>query len=209
MQRLQLDEIRVSSHGVREGVLFVYTRYGQHWLEEVNGIASNRGTSLGNRTDQEIQEAQQQPFAEFGRLILPKYAKKFLKWTDNVRKQEDTEAVHKMRVASRRLRATLEAFEPCADPALFKVINRRVKKEADALGAVRDTDVMIAGLSNSMEEIASEEHAGVQWFIDRLHAYHQQEEQQLETELKQMDEDAIQQQVNDCIPKGAEQDGKS
>src|SRR6266496_3032815 len=116
MQYLHLDEIHVSSHGVREGALLAYTRYGQHWLEEVNSIASKRGASEADRNNQNMQEVQQQPFAEFGREILPKYAKKFLKWPDDVRKQEDIEAVHKMRVASRRLRATLDAFELCADP---------------------------------------------------------------------------------------------
>src|SRR5262249_22641673 len=35
MRRLQLSEILVSSHGIREGVLLAYARYGEHWLEEV------------------------------------------------------------------------------------------------------------------------------------------------------------------------------
>jgi len=117
--------------------------------------------------------------------------------------------VHKMRVASRRLRATLDAFESCADPTSFKKINTRVKKLADVLGTVRDSDVMISGLSSYMQEVASEERAGVQWLIDRLHSYHQQEEQALDTELQKLDEDAINQQVNNCIPKGAAQNGKS
>jgi exopolyphosphatase/pppGpp-phosphohydrolase len=206
MQYLHINEIRVSSQGVREGALLAYTRYGEHWLEEVNSIASKRGTS---QDDQDTQDVRQQPFAEFGRDLLPKYAKKFLKWPDDVRKQEDSEAVHKMRVASRRLRAALDAFEPCADPKLFKKINRRVKKLADGLGTVRDTDVMISGLSSYMQEMASEEQAGVQWLIDRLKIYHQQEQQALDTELQKLDEDALHQQIDNCIPKGAAHNGKS
>ncbi len=210
MQHLHLNEVHVSSHGVREGALLAFTRYGENWLEEVNNIASKRGATQQDGNTQHMQEVLQQSFAEFGREILPGYVKKFLKWNDDVRKQEDIEAVHKMRVASRRLRATLDAFESCADPASFKKINTRVKKLADALGSVRDTDVMISGLSSSMQEMASEEQAGVQWLIDRLlQAYHQQEEQALDTELRKLDEDAIHQQVNNCIPKGAANNGKS
>ena len=209
MQHLHLKEIRVSSQGVREGALLAHARYGQPWLEEVNSIASKRGASQEDRNNKDTQEAQQQSFAEFGREALSKYAQKFLKWPDDVRKQEDIEAVHKMRVASRRLRATLDAFESCADPTSFKKINTRVKKLADALGAVRDTDVLISGLSSYMQEVASEERAGVQWLIDRLHSYHQQEEQALDTELQKLDEDAIDKQVNNSIPKGAVQNGKS
>ena len=207
MQDLHLNEIHISSHGVREGVLLAYTRYGEHWLEEVNSIASQREKS---QADQDMQDVQQQPFAEFGRDILPKYAKKFLKWADDVRKQEDIEAVHKMRVASRRLRAVLDAFEPCADPKLFKNVNRQVKELADRLGTVRDTDVMISGLRTYLQDVSGEEQAaGVQWLIDRLSSYHQQEKQALDAELQTLDEDALRQQIDSCIPEGATHNGKS
>ena len=210
MQYLHINEIHVSSHGVREGALLIYTRYGDGWLEEVNGIASKRQASPAGLDAQEAQEKQQQPFAELGRDILPGYAKKFLKWPGDIRKQEDIEAVHKMRVASRRLRAALDAFESCIDPKAFQKINRRVKKLADSLGVVRDTDVMIAGLRAYQHSVAGEEQeAGVQWLIDRLDSYHQQEKQALDAELSALDEDALRQQVDSCIPKGAAQHGKS
>jgi exopolyphosphatase / guanosine-5'-triphosphate,3'-diphosphate pyrophosphatase len=209
MQHLQLNEINVSSHGVREGALLAYARYGQHWLEEVNSIASKRGASQVDGNAQQKLEVKQQPFAEFGRETLPKYAKKFLKWPDDIRKQEDIEAVHKMRVASRRLRAALDAFESCADHIAFKKINTHIQKLADALGTVGDMDVMISGLSNSLQEMASEEQTGVQWLIDRLYAYHQQEEQSLEAELRKLDRDTIHRQIDNCIPKGGAHGGKS
>jgi hypothetical protein len=104
MQHLHINEIRVSSHGVREGALLAYTRFGEYWLEEVNSIASQWGTPPPDQDSQDMQEMQQQPFMEFGRDILPKYAKTFLKWPDDVREHEDIDDVHKMRVASRRLR---------------------------------------------------------------------------------------------------------
>jgi exopolyphosphatase/pppGpp-phosphohydrolase len=210
MQYLHLNEIRISSHGVREGALLAYTHYGERWIEEVNSIASQRGTSPTDQDAQATQDKQQQPFAEFGREILPQYAKKFLKWLDDVRNQEDIEAVHKMRVASRRLRAALDAFKSCADAKIFKQVNRSVKKLADRLGTVRDTDVMIAGLRTYQQEVAGgEQEAGVQWLIDRLDTYHRQEKQALNAELQALDEDALRQQIDSCIPKGAAHDGKS
>lgn len=42
MEYLHINEIHVSSHGVREGALLACTRYGDAWLEEVNRIASRR-----------------------------------------------------------------------------------------------------------------------------------------------------------------------
>ncbi len=50
MQYLHVTAIRVSSHGVREGALLAYTRYGEHWLEEVNSIASSRGKSQADQS---------------------------------------------------------------------------------------------------------------------------------------------------------------
>ncbi len=206
MQYLHLDEIQVSSHGVREGALLAYTRYGEHWLEEVNSIASKRGAS---DDDQGTQAMQQEPFAEFGRDILPDYTKKFLKWSDDVHKQDDIEAVHKMRVADRRLRAALDAFESCANSKSFKKINRQVKKLADRLGTVRDTDVMISGLRADSQDLSGEELAGVQWLIDRLDTYHRQEQQSLDAELQSLDADTLRQQIDTLVSKGATHNGKS
>jgi len=207
MQYFHLDEVRVSSHGVREGALLAYTRFGEHWLEEVNSIAARQGRTSA---EQDARDKQQQPFAEFGQDILPAYAKKLLKWPADIREQEDSEAVHKMRVASRRLRAALDAFESSADAALFKKVNRRVKKLADRLGVVRDTDVMITGL-HADEQAApdKEQAAGLHWLIDRLEAYHKQEKQALDTELQSLDEEALKQQVASCTANGAAHHGKS
>ncbi|HEY6284789.1 MAG TPA: CHAD domain-containing protein [Ktedonobacteraceae bacterium] len=206
MQCLHLNEIHVSSHGVREGALLAYARYGEHWLEEVNSIASKRGTS---QDEQNTQDMRQEPFAEFGRDILPKYAKQFLKWPGDIRKQEDSETVHEMRVASRRLRAALGSFESCGDPKLFKKVNQKVKNLADHLGTVRDTDVMISGLRADLQDLTGEEQAGVQWLIDRLDIYHRQEQKSLDAELQSLDEDTLRQQIDTCISKGGAHNGQS
>lgn len=210
MQYTHLDEIQITSYGVREGALLAYARYGDNWLEEINRIASKRQASPAEQDAQETREEQQRPFAESGRDILPGYAKKFLKWSDDVRNQEDIEAVHKMRVASRRLRAALDTFESCIDPKEFQKINRRVKKLADSLGMVRDIDVMVAGLRAYQQSVSGEEQeAGVGWLIDRLDGYHLQEKQALDAELAALDEDALREQVDSSIPKGAAHHGKS
>jgi CHAD domain-containing protein len=58
----------------------------------------------------------------------------------------DIERVHDMRVATRRLRATLEIFEPCFPPRQLKADLKDVKQLADALGERRDRDVAISSL---------------------------------------------------------------
>ena len=56
---------------------------------------------------------------------------------------DDIERVHDMRVATRRLRAALEIFEPCFPRKRYRQALKRVKALADALGERRDRDVAI------------------------------------------------------------------
>lgn len=59
--------------------------------------------------------------------------------------------VHDMRVATRRLRAAMEFFEPCFPPKQHRKALKKVKALADALGARRDRDVQIEFLEKFVE----------------------------------------------------------
>jgi CHAD domain-containing protein len=80
----------------------------------------------------------------------------------------DIEAVHRMRVATRRLRAALEIFEPCFPRKRFKRALRDVKQLADALGERRDRDVAIAALSEFASSVAAADRHGPRSLIERL-----------------------------------------
>jgi len=67
---------------------------------------------------------------------------------------EQVERVHDMRVATRRLRAALEIFEPCFPHKRHRRALKKVKGLADALGERRDADVEIALLEALAEEAA-------------------------------------------------------
>lgn len=211
MSRLRLNDIRISPHGIREGVLLAYARFGEHWLDQVNEVA---GTSqpAKNASHHEASSAVGAPdetFVQTGRYMLLERAKKLLDWTDGVLKQEDVEAVHKMRVATRRLRAALDAFEPCCNAKGFKKVYRRVKKLADLLGAARDTDVMLQNLHSQVEAEPVQDRPGSQWLMKRLEDYREDRQGMLETYLESLDEEALQQQLESLIPEGASTDGKS
>ncbi|MBS1795942.1 MAG: CHAD domain-containing protein [Acidobacteria bacterium] len=59
---------------------------------------------------------------------------------------DDIEAVHALRVATRRLRSALRSFAPLLPKKAFKNSQKDLKSIADALGAARDQDVAIAAL---------------------------------------------------------------
>ena len=80
----------------------------------------------------------------------------------------DIEHVHDMRVATRRLRAALEVFEPCFPRMEFKAVLAEVKAIADALGERRDRDVSIIALERFGGALEAPDRHGVAALIDEL-----------------------------------------
>jgi CHAD domain-containing protein len=80
----------------------------------------------------------------------------------------DIERVHDMRVATRRLRASMEVFEPCFPGKPYRQALREVKRLADGLGERRDRDVAIAALSGFNDQMHVPDRKGVASLIDRL-----------------------------------------
>ena len=114
-----------------------------------------------------------------------------------------------MRVASRRLRATLDAYEAICAPQPFKEVYKETKKIADILGNARDTDVMIQNLQVQMQHSSVEEQVGIQWLIDRLQEYREKHQRALETFFKKFNEQAFKQKLEACLSREEVGHGKS
>ena len=80
----------------------------------------------------------------------------------------DIDRVHDMRVATRRLRAALEVFEPCFPRKPYRQAVREVKRIADGLGERRDRDVAIASLRAFNDQMPTPDRRGVESLIARL-----------------------------------------
>lgn len=78
------------------------------------------------------------------------------------------ERVHDMRVATRRLRAALEIFEPCFPHKRHHKALKKVKALADALGERRDADVEIAMLEGLRDEAAEADRGALLALIEEL-----------------------------------------
>ena len=61
-------------------------------------------------------------------------------------KEDSVEALHDLRVASRRLRAFIHLFEPMLDPAIVQHVAKPLRRITRAAGVLRDMDVEIAHL---------------------------------------------------------------
>ena len=73
---------------------------------------------------------------------------------EGVRKAEDIECVHRMRVASRRVRTALELFGDCFPQRRVKSWSRSIRRITRCLGVARDTDVQIEFVADFLRRLA-------------------------------------------------------
>jgi CHAD domain-containing protein len=107
-------------------------------------------------------------FREAGRAVVAVRAQEVFAHAGGVLDTGDIERVHDMRVATRRLRAVLEAFAPAFERKEHKAVLKDVKALADALGARRDPDVQLAALAAYAEGMPAGAQPGLELFAGQL-----------------------------------------
>jgi CHAD domain-containing protein len=81
---------------------------------------------------------------------------------------DEIEPLHDMRVATRRLRAAMEVFEPCFPSKRHRKALKRVKALADALGERRDRDVSIELLEGFAGELPEADRGALGDLVESL-----------------------------------------
>jgi CHAD domain-containing protein len=104
-------------------------------------------------------------FRAYGVDVIREALAKMLAQADGVRDGSDIEAVHDMRVASRRLRAALTVFGPAFAGKGFERFEKDVKAVTRELGEARDLDVMIDTLEKMESDLPPSEQAGIDHFV--------------------------------------------
>jgi CHAD domain-containing protein len=108
------------------------------------------------------------PMREAAARTVEVRTREIFTYTQGVLDTNNIEHVHDMRVATRRLRAALEVFEPCFPRREFQRALKDVKDLADALGRRRDPDVALVSLEKLAQALAGPDRAGIESFRDEL-----------------------------------------
>jgi CHAD domain-containing protein len=108
------------------------------------------------------------PFGSVAARVVSVRADELLEHSEGVLDTGDVEKLHDMRVASRRLRAAMEVFEPCFPRKRFRSALREVKAIADALGERRDRDVSIGALQGFADVLGGPDRSGVDGMVEQL-----------------------------------------
>ncbi len=109
-----------------------------------------------------------EPFGRAAARVVEVRASEVFEHSRGVLETGEIERLHDMRVATRRLRATMEVFEPCFPRKRFRKTLKEVKALADALGERRDRDVGIEFLERFAEQVDPADRASVDEAVGRL-----------------------------------------
>jgi putative phosphoesterase len=104
-------------------------------------------------------------YCVFGAETLLKQTAELEKQIEGAKRNEDIEYIHKLRVASRRLRAGLSIFEECLPKKQVKAWRKAVKDLTTSCGAARDEDVLIAFLENYSTDLEPRAAAGIEYLV--------------------------------------------
>ena len=106
-------------------------------------------------------------FGDAARLQLPAYTNTCVAMLPGTLKG-NVEALHDLRVASRRLRAALGIYSTAFAPKAARSLLRSAKALTSALGPVRDLDVQLGALEKASEGLVKTEREGLRRVIRRL-----------------------------------------
>lgn len=126
-------------------------------------------------------------FIEAAHTSLRQQLDEMLSNLDGTRGGDDIEALHDMRVASRRLRAALSVFAAAFPPKPFSVTEKEVARVTDALGAVRDADVQIEFMQGVEANAPESEKVGLRAFTEHLQKGRDKERVLLIKELNRLE----------------------
>lgn len=113
---------------------------------------------------------QKTPFRDVAERVLTERLDAIVEHEAGTRAGADPEELHDMRVASRRLRAALEAFGVCYRGKRFKALARQMKELTGALGGVRDSDVLLARMAAYAGTVPPDERPAIDAFMRRIEA---------------------------------------
>lgn len=110
-----------------------------------------------------------------------------IKEISGVYRADDIENIHRMRVSSRRMRTTLNAYQPYFPKKHIKNWNKTIRRITRFLAAARDVDVQLAALNEFYDDLKDRRlKTGIKRLILRLTQQRQKMQARLVRQLKKI-----------------------
>lgn len=124
------------------------------------------------------------PPEEGARLIALSYLDQAVAARARLKDETDAEALHDFRVALRRLRSCLRAYEDTLKGSVPKKLAKRLKRLAGATGPGRDAEVQLEWLRGRGAKLRSQQRQGLAWMLARLNGRMREAYGDLEAEIE-------------------------
>lgn len=106
--------------------------------------------------------------------------------------ERSVDAVHDLRVVSRRLRAFGVAFQDVLEEQSLERLRRSLRRVARAVGSLRDQDVQIALIAARAEHPSSDlERAGADYLLEQLDAQRERSSRKAKKRLGRLDVESV------------------
>jgi CHAD domain-containing protein len=144
------------------------------------------------RTKKDAARARFAAFRLFAAETLLRYLQTLLDERQGVRQAEERQGLHRMRVASRRVRSLLPWFAVCFSRQQGTSWRKEMRRLARALGVARDTDVQIASVEQYLQACSDEsERLGVGRLLLRLQQQRQQQQEHVVAALDRLEDRGV------------------
>lgn len=130
----------------------------------------------------------EKPLDVCARRIIIGYFNEMMSHKKGACDDTNIEFVHDMRVASRRLRAAMDNFAICFEPKQFKKLYKQVKIITQAMGSVRDLDVLIRRFQKELISLNNAEQKDIESLIEHLQVKRKEERKPMIDLFKSLDD---------------------
>lgn len=113
----------------------------------------------------------------------------------------DPEAIHDVRVASRRLRAAMDVATDAFPKRWYRRLHKEAKNVTAEFGTLRDTDVMLQSLRTQRESAPAAEHAGLDHLIAQQEQLRADAIREVRRYLKRLDERRVRRETRKRFPR--------
>lgn len=144
----------------------------------------------------------------FGALEISEHLEDMRKEVQGVKEAADIEYIHRMRVASRRMRSALDAFEDCFGKKEYRRILKDARRVTRALGEARDLDVQLELLDKELPNYDSPRLApGLKRLQMRMQNKREEAQKHVIAAMERMEKDKVLDQIEAWAKPLAEQAG--
>ncbi len=128
------------------------------------------------------------------REIIVNYFHEMMSYKDGAKDGRDIEFVHDMRVTSRRLRNAMDNFADCFPKKSFREHYKSVKAITQAMGAVRDFDVLVDHFQKTLDALNETEQGHIRELIEHLQCEREEARKPMLTLFTKLEETGFEEQ---------------